>query len=149
MVLLFVVCGWREEVVAGVCRRTYSVHSTYVFFVPVLRYPCFGRSPLYLTSSVRTEQVWSQMSRETGLARRDHGLAVSSRVSSCKDSQRDATLEKRSKPEHTSCPDQAAGIRVVLTPRNGWMRSGSAVEAQWMHTTSQNCRPTHLPYDPT
>ena len=29
-----------------------------------------------------TEQVWSRMSRETGLARRDHGLAVSSRVSS-------------------------------------------------------------------
>ena len=29
MVLLFVVCGWREEAVAGVYRRTYSVHSTY------------------------------------------------------------------------------------------------------------------------
>ena len=25
MVLLFVVCGWREEAVAGVCPRTYSV----------------------------------------------------------------------------------------------------------------------------
>ncbi len=34
MVLLFVVCGWREETVAGVCQRTYLVHSTYVFFVP-------------------------------------------------------------------------------------------------------------------
>jgi hypothetical protein len=32
MVLLFVVCGWREETVAGVCQRTYLVHSTYVFF---------------------------------------------------------------------------------------------------------------------
>ncbi len=31
MVLLFVVCGWREEAVAGVCLRTYLVHSTYVF----------------------------------------------------------------------------------------------------------------------
>jgi hypothetical protein len=50
------------------------------------------RHVLYLTSYVRTEQVWSRMSRETGLARRDHGLAVSSRVSSRKVSQRDATL---------------------------------------------------------
>jgi hypothetical protein len=33
MALLFVVCGWREEAVAGVCRRKYSVHSTYVFFL--------------------------------------------------------------------------------------------------------------------
>ena len=32
MVLFFVVCGWREETVAGVCQRTYLVHSTYVFF---------------------------------------------------------------------------------------------------------------------
>ncbi len=32
MVLLFVVCGWREETVVGVCQRTYLVHSTYVFF---------------------------------------------------------------------------------------------------------------------
>ena len=32
MVLLFVVCGWREEAVAGVFLRTYLVHSTYVFF---------------------------------------------------------------------------------------------------------------------
>ncbi len=31
MVLLFVVCGWREEAVVGVYRRMYSVHSTYVF----------------------------------------------------------------------------------------------------------------------
>ena len=31
MVLLFVVCGWREEAMAGVCLRTYLVHSTYVF----------------------------------------------------------------------------------------------------------------------
>ncbi len=31
MVLLFVVCGWREEAVAGVCLRKYLVHSTYVF----------------------------------------------------------------------------------------------------------------------
>ena len=55
------------------------------------------RHVLYLTSYVRTEQVWSRMSRETGLARRDHGLAVSSRVSSRKVSQRDATLEKSPK----------------------------------------------------
>jgi hypothetical protein len=33
MVLLFVVCGWREEAVAGVCLRKYLVHSTYVFLV--------------------------------------------------------------------------------------------------------------------
>jgi hypothetical protein len=39
MVLLFVVCGWREEAVAGVFLRTYLVHSTYVFFVPGLQYP--------------------------------------------------------------------------------------------------------------
>ena len=31
MVLLFVVCGWREEAVAGVLLRTSLVHSTYVF----------------------------------------------------------------------------------------------------------------------
>ena len=31
MVLLFVVCGWREEAMAGVFLRTYLVHSTYVF----------------------------------------------------------------------------------------------------------------------
>ena len=42
------------------------------------------RHVLYLTSYVRTEQVWSRMSRETGLARRDHGLTVSSCVSSRK-----------------------------------------------------------------
>jgi hypothetical protein len=30
MVLLFVVCGLREEAVAGVCLRTYLVHYTYV-----------------------------------------------------------------------------------------------------------------------
>jgi len=33
MVLLFVVCGWREEAVAGVCLCTYLVHSTYIFLV--------------------------------------------------------------------------------------------------------------------
>ncbi len=32
MVLLFVVCGWREETMAGVCQCMYLVHSTYVFF---------------------------------------------------------------------------------------------------------------------
>ena len=31
MVLLFVVCGWQEEAVAGVCLRSYMVLSTYVF----------------------------------------------------------------------------------------------------------------------
>jgi hypothetical protein len=30
---LFVVCGWREEAVAGVFLRTYLVHSTYVLFL--------------------------------------------------------------------------------------------------------------------
>jgi hypothetical protein len=30
---VFVVCGWREEAVAGVCLCTYLVHSTYVFLV--------------------------------------------------------------------------------------------------------------------
>ena len=30
--LVFVVCGWREETVAGVCQRTYLVHSTYGIF---------------------------------------------------------------------------------------------------------------------
>ena len=30
---VFVVCGWREEAVAGVCLRTYLVHSTFVFLV--------------------------------------------------------------------------------------------------------------------
>jgi len=32
MVLFFVVCGWREEALAGVFLRTYLVHSTYFFF---------------------------------------------------------------------------------------------------------------------
>ena len=32
MVLLFVVCGWWEEAVAGVFLRTYLVHSAYIFF---------------------------------------------------------------------------------------------------------------------
>jgi len=50
------------------------------------------RHVLYLTSYVHTDQVWSRMSHETGLVRRDHGLAVSSCVSSRKVSQRDATL---------------------------------------------------------
>ena len=45
------------------------------------------RHVLYLPSEGRTEQVWSRMSRETGLARRDHGLAVSSRVSSRSETQ--------------------------------------------------------------
>jgi len=57
------------------------------------------RHVLYLTSYVRTEQVWSRISRETGLARRDHGLAVSSHVSSRKVSQQDATLVSAAVPE--------------------------------------------------
>ena len=32
MVLLFVVCGWREEAVAGVCLRSYLVLCTHVLF---------------------------------------------------------------------------------------------------------------------
>ena len=32
MVLLFVVCGWQEEAVAGVCLRTYLVHFYIRFF---------------------------------------------------------------------------------------------------------------------
>ncbi len=48
MVLLFVVCGWREEAVAGVCRRTYSVHSTYVFFVTRATISLFRAKPTVL-----------------------------------------------------------------------------------------------------
>jgi len=33
MVLLFVVCGWWEEAVVGVCLCAYLVHSTYVYLV--------------------------------------------------------------------------------------------------------------------
>ena len=52
------------------------------------------RHVLYLTSYVRTEPGLECLAtRETGLARRDHGLAVLSRVSSRKVSQRDATLD--------------------------------------------------------
>ncbi len=29
--LVFVVCGWREEAMAGVFLRMYLVHSTYIF----------------------------------------------------------------------------------------------------------------------
>ena len=45
MVLLFVVCGWREEDVAGVFLRTtwYILHT--FFFVPGLRYPFLSWSP--------------------------------------------------------------------------------------------------------
>jgi hypothetical protein len=45
MVLLFVVCVWREEAVAGVCRRTYSVHSTYVFFCTSATISLFRAKP--------------------------------------------------------------------------------------------------------
>jgi hypothetical protein len=44
MVLLFVVCGWREEAVAGGSVPTNALGTFYYtfFFVPGLRYPCFG-----------------------------------------------------------------------------------------------------------
>ena len=45
MVLLFVVCGWREKAVAGVCRRTYSVHSTYVLFCTSATISLFRAKP--------------------------------------------------------------------------------------------------------
>ena len=38
------------------------------------------RHVLYLTSYVRTEQVWSRTSRETGLARRDQSRGLVSRL---------------------------------------------------------------------
>ena len=44
MVLLFVVCGWREEAVAGVCRRTYSVHSTCFFLYQGYDIPVSGEA---------------------------------------------------------------------------------------------------------
>ena len=53
------------------------------------------RHVLYLTSYVRTEQVWSRMSCETGLARRDHGLAVSSHVLSRRSHSETQLYEKR------------------------------------------------------
>jgi len=41
-------------------------------------------------------------------------------------------------PARVNLPgDHFCTIRVVLTPRNGWMRSGSAVDAQRMHSGSE------------
>ena len=48
MVLLFVVCGWREEAVAGVFLRTYSVHSTYVFLCTRATISLFRAKPTVL-----------------------------------------------------------------------------------------------------
>ena len=49
MVLLFVVCGWREEAVAGACLRTYLVHSTYNFLVTgTTKDGKFEKTQLYL-----------------------------------------------------------------------------------------------------
>jgi hypothetical protein len=50
MFLLFVVCGWREEAVAGVCRRTYSVHSTCFFFCTRATISLFRAKPTVLTT---------------------------------------------------------------------------------------------------
>jgi hypothetical protein len=67
MVLLFVVCGWREEAVAGVCRRAYSVHSTYVFFVTratiwgkIVKPAVLSRqySMKFTTSCCKSWQLW-------------------------------------------------------------------------------------------
>jgi hypothetical protein len=51
MVLLFVVCGWREEAVSGVCRRTYSVHSKYVFFCTSATISLFRAKPTVIAHS--------------------------------------------------------------------------------------------------
>jgi hypothetical protein len=50
MVLLFVVCGWRKEAVAGVCRRTYSVHSACFFFCTRATISLFRAKPTVLTT---------------------------------------------------------------------------------------------------
>ena len=55
MVLLFVVCGWREEAVAGVCLRTYLGHFRHTFFwLPGLRKTEKLRIVPYYSTKVRT-----------------------------------------------------------------------------------------------
>jgi hypothetical protein len=51
MVLLFVVCGWREEAVAGVFLRTYLVHSTYVLFCTRAKISVFIVKPTVLLTA--------------------------------------------------------------------------------------------------
>ena len=48
---VFVVCGWREEAVAGVCLRTYLVHSTYVFLVMYQGYDILFYREAHCTSN--------------------------------------------------------------------------------------------------
>jgi hypothetical protein len=69
MVLLFVVCGWREEALAGVCLRTYLVHSTYVFLylgycIPVLGEAHCTRSTICTKHQklfpARTKRPWRE-----------------------------------------------------------------------------------------
>ena len=54
---VFVVCGWREEAVAGVCLRTYLVHSTYVFLVMYQGYESRKNCKPSCTSQVTTEKI--------------------------------------------------------------------------------------------
>jgi hypothetical protein len=42
--LVFVVCGWREEAMAGVFLRTYLVHTTYVFLYQSYGIPVLGEA---------------------------------------------------------------------------------------------------------
>jgi hypothetical protein len=57
MVLLFVVCGWREEAVAGVFLRTYLVHSTYVCFCTRATITVFIMKPTVLLTVHETTHV--------------------------------------------------------------------------------------------
>ena len=85
------------------------------------------RHVLYLTSYVRTEQVWSRMSRETRLARRDHGLTVSSCVSSRKlRVSKNGTYQKMGlrasqKPQHTPPKNSENGRTATVRPPPPWL----------------------------
>jgi hypothetical protein len=59
MVLLFVVCDWREEAVAGVFLRTYLVNSTYVFLCTRATISIFIVKPTVLMrcNNVRTREL--------------------------------------------------------------------------------------------
>jgi hypothetical protein len=60
MVLLFVVCGWREEAVAGVFLRTYLVHSTYVFFCTRATISFFIMTPTTVHSEYEFRQPFGR-----------------------------------------------------------------------------------------
>ena len=59
MVLLFVVCDWREEAVAGVFLRTYLVHSRYIFLCTRATISIFIVKPTVLMrcNNVRTREL--------------------------------------------------------------------------------------------